>query len=93
VSWQSRNYTQIVFALISSTILLSVLFIITSVNHYERIDYEYFIYALPRIIAISIVPSLIVWVARIRKWYWSVLVGCVGGFACAVAYIQIATSI
>ena len=89
----SAKYKQIVIAHLASLILLSTLFLATSITHYEKIDYEYFMYALPRIIAISLVPAFMAWAIKVQKWYWSLVLGCVVGFICAALFIQLSISI
>ncbi len=87
------NYRNPIIALLASSILLSIIFLSTSQKHYNQIDVEYFIYALPKIIAISVIPSLVAWLAKSNKWYFSAFIGCVVGLLSAVAYVQFIKSI
>ena len=65
----------------------------TSLRHYGVIDYQYFFKMLPIILGLSLVPAVVVWVLKAKKWYFSIGLGALVGFLSAVIYVQFVNSI
>ena len=80
---------QSIIAFSSSTIFLTSIFIATSIRHYRNIDQEYLYYTMPAILGVSIVPSLLVWKAKVTKWYWSIVIGAFVGLILSIIIVQV----
>lgn len=84
------NLVIVLLGFASSALLLVTLFSIAMLNYNDGVtDWEYFWYALRRIVIISIFPATLIALLRIRKWYLALAIGCVVGFILAVVYVQL----
>ena len=81
-----------VLAFASSGTILSCIFVVTMLRHYNgAIDWDYLFYATVQICAISIIPAMAVKAIGIVKWYWVVLTGIVVGCLAAFLFIAVLT--
>jgi len=87
-----ENLKQIVIAYITSAMLLSGIFVVTMFKHYQKLDNEYLVFGLGRILLISLVPAIIVWVLRLKHAVGVAAVGILVGFALAVVYVGFASN-
>ena len=85
-----ENLKQILIAYIASAILLTGIFVATMLKHYQKIDNEYLAFGLGRILLISLVPAIIVWMLRLKHAAGVAAVGILVGFALAVVYVGLA---
>jgi len=89
-SGSAIHFRHAVYAYVASISCLLIIFLRTMVIHYDgRIDWPYLAHAFPIIGSISFCPAILVFFAKISKWYWSVPFGIVIGFLGAVLFVSL----
>jgi len=79
-------------AYLASIMCLHAIFINTMLHQYNgKMDWDYLWYASIRIMLLSFIPGAVAFILKSHKWYWSLLLGVVGGFISAVVYVKVNT--
>jgi hypothetical protein len=87
------NKKQVAIAYFSSLVLLVGIFVATMVKQYQGVDWEYLSTAVLKIVTISILPAISVFLLKLRNSLLSGVVGIVVGFLVAVIYVQISIAL